>query len=244
MMTNILDDVKHRIQKCQSFSKKREAEFRRCNTELRPIHTPRDKRLNEPGDEEKQKMKRELSASWATQKSLEIMCSSLGKEKEIMATELARKVHELSGTEELINDLKAQNEMLMEKVQHYKTEHKDKEVETLGNAALQERNKALSEQLLKSIEGCRSLKKKLKEAMEENAGLHTTLEEVGVDVAAGQGLIRSFRQRIASGEQEAVDIENEISTLEHMFENFETKATKHRQKKNECVKPKVVIKAR
>ena len=79
---------------------------------------------------------------------------------------------------------------------------------------------------------------------EENAGLHTTLEEVKVDVAAGQGLIRSFRQRIASGEQEVVDIENEISTLEHMFENFETKATKHKRKKNECVKPKVVIKAR
>lgn len=230
-MTNILDDVKFRIQKCQTFSKKREAELRRCNTELRPIHGPRDKASGAGSGE--QKMKRDLSMSLAAQKSLEVMCSSLGKEKEIMATELARKVHELSGTEELVNDLKVQNEMLMEKVQYCMNEHKG--METLGNASLQERNKSLSEQLLKSIEGCRSLKKKLKDAKEENAGLHMTMEEVGLDVAAGQGLIRSFRHRIAS--------EKEISALERMFENFETKATKHRQKNTECVKPKAVIKA-
>lgn len=241
MMTNILDDVKFRIQKCQTLSKKREAELRRCNTDLRPGHVPRDKKPTEAGGEERQKMKKELNASLAAQKSLEIMCSSLGKEKEIMATELARMVQELSGTEELVNDLKAQNEMLLEKVQNFVAEHK--EVETLGNEALQDRNKALSEKLLKSIDGYRSLKRKLKEAQEENAGLHMTLEEVGVDVAAGLDQIRSFRQRIITGNEQAVDIEEEMSALAHMFERFEIKATKHRQKKSECVKPKVVIKA-
>nr|CAN67097.1 hypothetical protein VITISV_016808 [Vitis vinifera] len=227
MMTNILDDVKFRIQKCQTLSKKREAELRRCNTDLRPGHVPRDKKPTEAGGEEKQKMKKELNASLAAQKSLEIMCSSLGKEKEIMATELARKVQELSGTEELVNDLKAQNEMLLEK------EMKPSKIVTRRS----------SEKLLKSIDGYRSLKRKLKEAQEENAGLHMTLEEVGVDVAAGLDQIRSFRQRIITGNEQAVDIEEEMSALAHMFERFEIKATKHRQKKSECVKPKVVIKA-
>lgn len=247
MMTNILDDVKFRIQKSQSSSKKREAklrrcntELRRCNTELKPGHVPRDKKVTEAGSEDKQKMRRELNASLATQKTLERMCSSLGKEKEIMAGELAKKVHELSGTEELVNDLKAQNEMLLGKVQSFVVEQID--TEAPGNAALQERNKALSDQLLKSIDGYRSLKRKLKEALEENAGLHTTLEELGEDVAAGLTQIRSFRQRIANG-SESVDIEEEISALEDMFERFEIKATKHERKKSECVKPKVVIKA-
>ncbi|KAL0305450.1 UNVERIFIED_CONTAM: hypothetical protein Sradi_5962300 [Sesamum radiatum] len=84
-MMTILDTIRSRIQKCQSFGGKRYA-----------------------GDDEKDKLRRELGASLAARKSLEIMCSSLGKEKEIMAAELLKKVHELNEMEELINDLKDQ----------------------------------------------------------------------------------------------------------------------------------------
>ncbi|KAL7131115.1 hypothetical protein ABFS83_13G177200 [Erythranthe nasuta] len=111
-MMTILDTVRARIQKCQSFGK-RKPELRRCNTDLRANQSS-------SGDaavvDEKEKLRRELSASLATRKSLEIMCSSLGKEKEIMAAELSRKVQELKGLEELLDDLKAQNQILLDKV--------------------------------------------------------------------------------------------------------------------------------
>ncbi|XP_057949337.1 uncharacterized protein LOC131144620 [Malania oleifera] len=243
-MMTILDDVKTRIQKSLSSGKKREAELRRCNTDLRPRDVPRDKKSAETVTDEKQKLRKELNASLAARKSLEIMCSSLGKEKEIMATELAKKVHELNEMEELISDIKAQNETLLAKVKACAAEHRDRKNmggETQGNAALQERNKALSEQLLKSLDGYRSLKRKFKEAQEENAGIRAEVEEMGVDVAAGLDQIHSFHHRITAGNKRALDIEEEISALEHMFEGFNRKISKHGQKKSECVKPKAEI---
>ncbi|XAR72518.1 hypothetical protein NMG60_11019186 [Bertholletia excelsa] len=164
----ILDNVRTRIQNCQSLGNKKEAELRRCKTDLqKPINVPRDKRVYiEPADD-KEKLRRELNACLASRKSLEAMCSSLGKEKEIMAAELARKVHELNEVEELVNDLKVQNETLMKKIQECARDHRERRKHSVGgeaivNAALQERNKALSEQLLKSLEGYKSMKRRLK----------------------------------------------------------------------------------
>lgn len=240
-MMSILEDVKTRIQKSQTTNRK--AELRRCNTDLR-ANAPRDKKAHEPITDEKEKLRRQLSASLAARKSLEIMCTSLGKEKEIMASELSRKVHELSGLEELINDLKAQNDMLLGKVQACAAEHKDrsnksKEGEAAqGNAALQERNKALSEQLLKSLDGYRSLKRKLKDSHDENTKILVTTEEMGEEVEAGLVRIHGLKKRIASGNDKEVDINKEISALEEMFECFNMKISKHRQKKNESSKAK------
>ncbi|KAK0579838.1 hypothetical protein LWI29_032278 [Acer saccharum] len=141
-MMTILDDVKARIQKSQSM-KNRKAELRRCNTDLRPNHgvsaAPRDKKqADHPAiTDEKEKLRRQLYASLAARKSLENMCSSLGKEKEIIASELARKVQELEGTEELINDLKAQNETLLGKLQHCASEHKEKRTSISGGEIIQ-----------------------------------------------------------------------------------------------------------
>ncbi|KAH6825658.1 hypothetical protein C2S53_017630 [Perilla frutescens var. hirtella] len=127
-MMTILDTVRTRIQKCQSFGNKRNegGTLRRCNTDLRLNHPPKDKKVGvEAVTDEKEKLRRELSACTAARKRLEMMCSSLGKEKEIIAVELSRKVHELSGMEELVNDLKAQNEKLVKKVQKYAPNHHD-----------------------------------------------------------------------------------------------------------------------
>jgi len=222
-MIKIIEDVKSRIEKCQSTGKKKE--LRRCNTDLRP-NIPRDKKSHEPIADEKERLRKELSASLAARKSLEIMCSSLGKEKEIMASELSKKVQELCGMEELISDLKAQNEMLMGKVQTCVEEH----MKGQGNAGLQERNRALSEQLLKSLDGYRSLKRKFKDVKEENNGILATMEEMGMEVQAGLDRVRSFRQQMGSMNEEAVDIE-EISALENMFEGFNIKISKHGHKK-------------
>jgi len=231
-MIKIIDDAKSRIEKCQSSGKK---ELRRCNTDLRPNAPRVNKKSNEPITDEKERLRKELNASLAARKSLEIMCSSLGKEKEIMASELSKKVQELCGMEELISDLKAQNEMLLRKVQTCVEEHIEKKCNrgevAQGNAGLHERNRALSEQLLKSLDGYRSLKRKFKEAKEENIGILATMEEMGMGVQASLDRVRSFRQQMASRNEKEVDIE-EISALENMFESFNIKISKHGHKKS------------
>lgn len=238
-MISIIDDVKTRIQKCQTLGRK--AELRRCNTDLRQ-NAPRDKKSSqEPIADEKEKLRKELSASLAARKSLEIMCSSLGKEKEIMSSELARKVHELNETEELVNDLRVQNEMLLGKVQAYAADHKEKRSnigggETQGNAALQDRNKALSEQLLKSLDGYRSLKRKLKDAHEENMRIQTTVEEIGMEAEAALRRILSLKERIVINNEEGVDIGKEISALETLFQSFNMKISKNGKKKSDSPK--------
>ncbi|KAA8519425.1 hypothetical protein F0562_013700 [Nyssa sinensis] len=233
-MMTILDNVRTRIQKCQSFGLKREAELRRCNTDPRPTHVPKDKRLAEPTTDEKERLRKELNASLTARKSLEIMCSSLGKEKEIMATELARKVQELSGMDELINDIKLQNETLLEKVQECAAEHRAKKCgagEAQANAAFQERNKVLSEKLLRSLDRYRSAKRKLKEAQEENAVMRATMEEMRVEVGGSLKRIRGFKQGMATRGEQQIDIQEKISELEHVFECFELKVSKHGHKK-------------
>ncbi|KAG6755112.1 hypothetical protein POTOM_040926 [Populus tomentosa] len=235
-MVSILDDVKFRIQKSQSGEKKA-PQLRRCNTDLRRSQNPADKKPQESVGDEKERLRKQLNASMAARKSLEMMCSSLGKEKEIMAAEIARKVHELNEAEELVNDLKAQNETLMAKLQARAPQKKSSNSggEAQGNAALQERNRTLSEQLLKSLDSCRSLKRKYKVAKEENRGICATMDVIKMEVGAGLENIRSFRSRVAISK----DIEEEISALEQMFEGFDMKISKHRD--IECAKPKAAI---
>nr|XP_004294034.2 PREDICTED: uncharacterized protein LOC101298871 [Fragaria vesca subsp. vesca] len=239
-MISIIDDVKSRIQKSQKVGRK--AELRRCNTDLRPNAPPKDKRSHEPVTDEKEKLRRSLSASLAARKSLEIMCTSLGKEKEIIAKELARKVQEFQGMEEHINDLRAQNEKLLAKVKACASEHKENKCgggevnATHGNAALQERNKELSEQLLKSLDGCRSLKRKIKVAQKENDAMHLAMGEIGMDVQDGLDRIHCLKEGIAAGN---ADIEEEFSALEHLFESCYMKISEHEQKKFEKNKAEV-----
>ncbi|KAL5977139.1 hypothetical protein ACLOJK_021481 [Asimina triloba] len=240
-MIGILDDIRSRIEKSQSSTQKksrREAELRRCNTDLRRnqlVAPTKEKRPQEPVYEENQRLRRELSVNLVARKSLERMFSSLGKEKEIIAAELARKVQELHGVEEHINDLKAQNEMLLEKVQHCAVEHAEKKKTTAINggavreylmssnsAALQERNRELSDQLLKSIDGYRCLQRKLKDAREENAGIRAKAEEMKEAVSAGLLRIHDLRRRVAEREN-ASDIGLELSAVENMFMFFEEK---------------------
>ncbi|KAJ4981507.1 hypothetical protein NE237_032344 [Protea cynaroides] len=260
-MMTILDDVKHRIQKSQSFGKRREAELRRCHTEIRRTtnttefkssYIPKDKRPPppEPITNEEQRLRKELNASSAARKSLEMMFSSLGKEKEIMVSELARKVQELKDTEEHLNDLRAQNEKLLAKVKLCTSEHKDQrcdggEVHHQDNIGtdLQDRNKELSEQLLRTLDRYKSLKRKLKDTQEENATLHAKMAEMAVDVEAGIDKIHEFQQRITDRKERPVEIEAALSALEHMFRCFEMKVSKVCKKRGECVKPKAEINA-
>lgn len=247
-MMSILDSTRTRIQTCQSFGNKNsEAKLRRCNSDLKPSHIPKDKRPIEQIADEKSQLRKQLNASLAARKSLEIMCSSLGKEKEIMATELAKKVHELNEMDELINDLKAQNANLLKKVQDCAPDHKEKKSTgsemTKGNIALQERNKALSDQLLRSLDGYRSMKRRLKEAQEENLVMRTTMEEIGINASISLEHVRGVKDRMASGTDQPDDVQDDITKLEHMIECLEMQVPKHGHTKGECVKMKGEINA-
>ncbi|KAM0054755.1 hypothetical protein Hdeb2414_s0006g00198401 [Helianthus debilis subsp. tardiflorus] len=224
-MMTIIDMVRTRIQKCQSFGTKR-AEFPRSS----PVQSPnKDKRLSDSTtNDDKESLKRELSANLAARKSLEIMCSSLGKEKEIMMGELTKKAHELAEMEEHINHLKAQNETLLEKVHECAEVHKEeeKEKETQGTIELQEHNKSLSKQLLKLLDEYRSMKRKLKDAHEENTAMQATMEEMGVKVSCSLEKIRNYRQHLTTESDEIVDIEEGMTELEHMLKCFELNGKK------------------
>ncbi|KAJ8642152.1 hypothetical protein MRB53_018846 [Persea americana] len=236
-MITILDDLKSRVEKSQVSIRK--AQFRRCNTELRRTNVNKDKKPQDPIHEENEKLRRELYASVAVRKSVENMFSSLGKEKEIMSTELARKTHEMKELEEHLNDLKAQNEKLLAKVQACAADHKEKLGSVRGgqvNAALQERNKLLGEQLLRSLEGYRSLKCKLRETMEVSTRMRKKMGEIAQDVTGGLDRIHDFRERIAGEEDvKMVDIENELSSLERMFRCFEGKVKTSTPERGDCV---------
>ncbi|WCJ33513.1 myosin heavy chain-related [Euphorbia peplus] len=249
-MMTILDDVKSRVEKSfqSKTTRKRLAELRRCNTELRPSRgvtptpstptasTPRDKKLpQEAGMDEYERIRKQLSASLAARKSLEIMCSSLGKEKNIMACELSRKNSELHGMEELVNDLKAQNQTLLAKLQSNGPEHK--EIKTGATIGCGGDAAVLSNQLLKSLECYRSLKKKYKGAKQESYDCHSTMDEFGVAVNDGLERIRSLRERMALNKDQTTDIEQEISALEQMFQRFHIKISKHVEKNIMCSKP-------
>ncbi|XP_019180027.1 PREDICTED: spindle assembly checkpoint component MAD1 [Ipomoea nil] len=264
-MMTILDNVRTRIQKCQSFGNKNrdvvlaEVPSRRSYTDLRSgmrrYHQEQQQAAAGSGDEENARLRKELSASLAARKSMEVMCSSLGKEKEIMAAELSRKAHELNGMEELINDLKAQNRTLMEKAQECASEHKDQDKSSSSSnkgspseenvhrqTALQERNKTLSERVQIALDGYRSMKRRLKEVQEENAAMRATMEEMGAKASAGLERIRGFKEKFSVEEEKdssSVYIRGEIAELEHMFECFEMQISKHGggQVKGECVKP-------
>ncbi|OIV95750.1 hypothetical protein TanjilG_05298 [Lupinus angustifolius] len=234
-MMFILDEARSRVQKVQS-STKRKAELRRCNTDLRPkIPAPKDKRIHpDLSVDEKEKLRKELNASLVEQQSLQAMCSSLGKEKQIMASELARKAQELAEMEEFIGDLKARNDTLLERLHAASSELKEKKnsgIDMDGNITLQARNKALTEQLQKSIDGYRSLKRKLRDIQEENKEMHATMEQMEVEVREGIDRIHGFKEEMVSGNEQTNNIQEEISALEHMLESLNKKISKYTQKK-------------
>jgi len=234
-MMHILDEVRNRVQVIQSTTKRR-AELRRCNTDLRTnVPAPKDKK--QPPDapiDEKERLKRELNASLVARQSLQALCSSLGKEKQIMASELARKAQELTELEDLIGDLKAQNDMLMEKLHECSSEQKEKKsngVEMECNIVLRERNKALSEQLQKSIDGYRSLKRRIRDIQEENRQIRDTMEQMDeeVDLGIGRlGRLKEGRMRTNIGKNE---IKDEISALGQVLDSLKMKTSKYTQKR-------------
>ncbi|KAI3740555.1 hypothetical protein L2E82_31023 [Cichorium intybus] len=240
-MMTILDMVRTRIQKCQSFGAERTS-LRQSNNDMRTYLVENEKRVAElTMVDEKDKLKRQLSASSAARKSLEVMCSSLGKEKEIMMGELARKAHELSEMEDHIEDLKAQNDSLLERVKECAEVHEPGQKEPHGNMAVCEQNKALKDQLMRSLNGYRNLKRNLADVYEENIFMQSRIEEMGIKVGVSLEKIRKYRQNHNENSEELVDIEEGILELEHISKCFDFGDRKNIMKQCGHVKKKINV---
>lgn len=206
-MMTILDNIRSRIQKCQLKSKRSEEELRRynSNSDLMPKHSPRDSKHggDHPGGDEKEMLRKALNGSMAERKSLEIICSGLGKEKEIMTSELAKRIHVMNEMEELNSDLKKQNKSLLEKVIECASEHMGGFIsgETQGDGYLKERNKALSEHLQIAIQGYRSMKKKTKELNEENMMIRAMMEETRQEVRGSLERLKFIQRKHSTRDQ-------------------------------------------
>ncbi|EPS60590.1 hypothetical protein M569_14213, partial [Genlisea aurea] len=153
-MLTILDSVKARIRKCQSFGKQK-SELRRCNTDLKPpsakcLLLPPDNHHHHPSSSSSGGGGNGSSSSSTSVKSLEVMCASLGREKEIMAKELSRKEHQMSDLQDDITDLKEHNHMLIEKLKTFQSSGRDSD-EPERMKEVKEKSRILTEQLLRSL---------------------------------------------------------------------------------------------
>lgn len=232
-MMTVLDNVRTRIQKCQSFGNKRsEAELKRCTSDVKL-----NRSFSKDGKtaDETEALSKQLNASLAAQKSLEVMCSILGQEKEIMVKELARKNSELSALEEHIDDIKTQNSSLLQKVKEFAMGQSDKAGEGInesqGNVDLQEQNKVLSQQLLRSLDGYRYMRRKLQNSQEETLQLRETMEEISEKAIAGLQRIRELKKQNDKESDTAVDLKECTTELENVFQSLQEMVSKHGQKK-------------
>lgn len=226
-MMAVLGDMQSQVQKA-NVPRRREAELRRCNTDLRRGAPQRDraKPLDPAANDtpDVQKLRRELFSSFNARRNLERMCASLSREKEFIAAELALKVRELGEAEELVEDLRRQNAALLEKLKACapgeNRDGGDGEART-HNSALQERNKALTEQLLRSVDTGRVMKRRLAEVQEENG----RVAEVTVALAR---LVSRIREKMNGG---CAEVEEEVESLERLLIGLQGKLLKLHQRK-------------
>ncbi|KAL1366038.1 hypothetical protein HN51_013952 [Arachis hypogaea] len=228
---SILDETRGRVQRFQMNNMKTNKinrELRRSNSDIKSssVVIAREKTITD----EKERMRRELQSSFVVRQSLQALCSSLGKEKQIMACELARKAQELAEMEELVADLKEQNEMLMKKLN---SNIKIDEGGNRNNVVLHEMNRTLTHQLQISLDGYRSLKIKYMETQEENRDIHADMEEMEVQVQAGiqrlQGL-KKIAEMIAKNDKERKAIKDQILALEQLLASLHMKISKYTNK--------------
>ncbi|KAJ0963206.1 hypothetical protein J5N97_028328 [Dioscorea zingiberensis] len=139
------------------------------------------------------------------------MFSSLSREKQMIAAELTRKVHELGEMEELVNDLKEHNVTLSEKVKAFAAASAEKEQASdecechVSVVELQQRNKELSEQLVKSLDRYRSMKRRVKDvedvvsvSLDRIHGLHDCVDnELEKELSQMEEILAGFLAKLS-----------------------------------------------
>lgn len=167
------------------------------------------------------KLKKQLSAKATELKNLQIMFSSLGKEKEVMTAELALKARILADMEEHLNDLKEQNKTLSNKLISFSRERKSKTTQMQGTITLlQNRDKLLAEQLLKSSEACRALKRKLKELQEHNTILKKDTAKFNFAIQKQEKSIHILDSERKALRNELICGKEQVHLLQEKFKSF------------------------
>ncbi|MED6168287.1 hypothetical protein PIB30_010345 [Stylosanthes scabra] len=232
---SILDETRGRIQRFQLNNIKTnmiKRELRRTCSDIKSssVVIAREKTITD----EKERMRRELQSSFVVRQSLQALCSSLGKEKQIMASELARKAQELAEMEEFVSDLKKQNKMLMHKLKECSNNADLVEIDqggnNKGNVALHEMNKTLTERLQMSLDGYRNLKMKYMDTQEENRDIHADIEEMEVQVQAGIQRIRdlmNIAETVGTSDEERKPMKEQILALEQILTSHHMKISKY-----------------
>lgn len=187
-------------------------ENNRCMEEQGDVNTLQTEL--EQARDENQNLQKELSTKLTDLKNLRILFSTLGREKEIMAAELALKAKLSSEMEEHLNDLKERNKTLSNKLEAYPRENKTKNRGTQETiASLQNRNKQLAEQVLKISEGYRAFKRKSKDLRERNIGLKREIAHLKASILK--------REKFASGlASERAALMNEITWGKQQLHNL------------------------
>ncbi|CAA6671778.1 unnamed protein product [Spirodela intermedia] len=197
----VLDEVTSGLERFHAPARRRKAELRRCSTDLcrsgePPLQASTGKGPGLPETttvEENQRLRKELSASLTMQKNLQKI-----------------KAQELQDIEEHLSDVKAQNERLLEKVRLSACEQ-----------YLIDRNNTLSEQLIRTLDGYRALKRKVKDLQEEKAKVQEKVAEMAARMSKGFCHIRDFCRRLATGMGNAPaeddDVEEDISSIENVL---------------------------
>lgn len=232
-MLTILENIRLRIQRCQFKTKTTETGMWPSSS----ISDGEQQQQQYTGEDEKEMLRKALSASLAARKSLELSCTNLVEDKKIMTIEITRTTHLIKETEERINDLKDHNQLLAKKVKKCKCEHRNKRGYGSNNnntsaaaAALKERqektillerNKTLSDHLVTALNKYRSMEMKERILQQKNTIIRAEMEVITGEVKAGLEEFNRLKENMASRTDAPANIREEITRLEHVFERFQ-----------------------
>lgn len=232
----ILENVRFKIQSSHQFQVKT-AETDLINQSSSNAHKyDEDDHHDVAIDEETEKLRKALNLSLAAQRNLEIFCINLGKEKDIMSTELNKKVNLMNGMEEFVRELEAENQSLSDRVRECVFMHTSEESGTNGAVKapnnnnileLQERNKALSKHLHCTRDRYQSVKNKKKELQEQNTTICAQMDEIRCEVKTGLQRLNGLKQITTASD--------EIAQLERVFECFQRTISNKPKGKEKCI---------
>ncbi|KAI4371816.1 hypothetical protein MLD38_010120 [Melastoma candidum] len=98
---------------------------------------------------------------------------------------------------------------------------------------LHERNKELSEKLLESLDGYRSMKRKYKYSHDKAVQLRKTMDGLEEDLAQGRACIDGLRQIVEIKNSQSAQGPEELDTLVYLIGNPESKSSDHHKWRTE-----------
>lgn len=171
--------------------------------------------------EENESLIKENSIKILNLNDLEVLNSSLIKEKDQLESELLLKASILGGIEENLNNLKEKNQMLSGKLDA-STQEQNVQIETMKESifGLQDQNKTLSDQLLESRKRNSVLETRLSEVEEENRRLQSEIENLRAVLQKGEYEANALMTEKAALENDIISSKEKLHVLKskcHFF---------------------------